>query len=72
MNDEICNVRNRRHPGWLLRPHQIVGADDILDYYTQLLREVDLEVFGRKTYELMVPYWIEVAKSQSEAGQRRR
>jgi dihydrofolate reductase len=27
---------------------------------------LDLEVFGRKTYELMVPYWPEVAKSQSE------
>jgi dihydrofolate reductase len=26
---------------------------------------VDLLVFGRKTYELMVPYWPEVAKTQS-------
>jgi len=42
-----------------------VGGDEILEHYTQLLREVDLQVFGRKTYELMVPYWPEVAKSQS-------
>jgi dihydrofolate reductase len=29
------------------------------------MRDVDLLVFGRKTYQLMVPYWPEVAKSQS-------
>jgi hypothetical protein len=27
---------------------------------------VDLQVFGRKTYQLMVPYWPDVAKNQSE------
>jgi dihydrofolate reductase len=26
---------------------------------------VDLQVFGRKTYQLMVPYWPDVAKDQS-------
>ena len=36
------------------------------EYFTQLLQEVDLLVFGRKTYQLMVPYWPDVAKSQSE------
>jgi len=35
-------------------------------YFTNLLREADLLVFGRKTYQLMVPYWPDVAKSQSE------
>jgi dihydrofolate reductase len=35
------------------------------EYFTQLLREVDLLVYGRKTYQLMVPFWPEVAKSQS-------
>jgi dihydrofolate reductase len=35
------------------------------DYFTRLLGEVGLMVFGRKTYELMVPYWPEVAKTQS-------
>jgi len=34
-------------------------------YFTELLRGVDLQVFGRKTYELMVPFWPEVARSQS-------
>jgi dihydrofolate reductase len=34
-------------------------------YFTQLLREADLLVYGRKTYQLMVPFWPEVAKNQS-------
>jgi dihydrofolate reductase len=35
------------------------------EYFTHLMREVDLLVFGRKTYQLMVPFWPEVAKKQS-------
>jgi len=30
------------------------------------MRDVDLQVFGRKTYQLMVPFWPEVAKNQSD------
>ena len=41
-------------------------ADDLLEHYTDLLRDCDLLVYGRKTYQLMVPYWPDVAKSQSE------
>ena len=41
-------------------------ADDLLEHYTHLLREFDLLVYGRKTYQLMVPYWPDIAKSQSE------
>jgi dihydrofolate reductase len=40
--------------------------EEKLEYFTHLLREVDLQVFGRKTYQLMVPYWPEVLKNQSE------
>ena len=29
------------------------------------MRDADLLVFGRKTYELMVPYWPDVAKNPS-------
>lgn len=43
-----------------------IGSEEILEFHTQLLREVDLLVFGRKTYQLMVPYWPEVAKNSSE------
>ena len=39
--------------------------DEQLEYFTHLMREVDLQVFGRKTYQLMVPYWPEVAKNKS-------
>ncbi len=35
------------------------------EYWTGLLRQADLLVYGRKTYELMVPFWPEVAKNQS-------
>src|ERR1700721_4176299 len=40
--------------------------DEVLEHYTQLLRDFDLLVYGRKTYQLMVPYWLDIAKSQSE------
>jgi dihydrofolate reductase len=35
------------------------------EYWTHILREADLLVYGRKTYQLMVPFWPEVARSQS-------
>jgi len=46
--------------------HTKAFADgELLEHYAQLLREVGLLVYGRKTYQLMVPYWPEVAKDQS-------
>ena len=42
-----------------------IADDESHEYFTQLLREVDLLVFGRKTHQLMVPFWPEVARSQS-------
>jgi dihydrofolate reductase len=42
-----------------------VADDETHEYFTDLLREVDLLVFGRITYQLMVPFWPEVAKSRS-------
>ena len=44
--------------------NQIVDEEK-LEYFTHLMRDADLQVFGRKTYQLMVPYWPEVAKDQS-------
>ncbi len=43
-----------------------IADDETHEYYTNLLRSVDLLLFGRKTYELMVPFWPDVAESQSE------
>jgi dihydrofolate reductase len=42
-----------------------VADDETHEYFTDLLREADLLVYGRKTYQLMVPFWPEVAKNQS-------
>lgn len=44
---------------------KLSGDDDIHDYYTDLMRDIDLLVFGRKTYQLMVPFWPDVAKNHS-------
>src|ERR1700726_2918752 len=43
-----------------------IADEELLEYYTHLMRGVDLLVFGRKTYQLMVPYWPDVAKNRSE------
>jgi len=40
--------------------------EELFDYYIQLVRDADLLVYGRKTYQLMVPYWADVAKNPSE------
>ena len=42
-----------------------VADDETHEYFTQVLREADLLVYGRKTYQLMVPFWPEVARNQS-------
>ena len=42
-------------------------AEDLLEHYTRLLRDdAGVLVYGRKTYQLMVPYWPDIAKSHSE------
>jgi len=45
---------------------KMIADEEVHEYFTRLLRDVDLLVFGRKTYQLMVPYWPDIAKSQSE------
>jgi dihydrofolate reductase len=40
-----------------------IADDETLEFFTDLMRDVDLQVFGRKTYELMVPYWPDIAKN---------
>jgi dihydrofolate reductase len=39
--------------------------DETLEYFTLLTRDADTFLYGRKTYQLMVPYWPDVAKSHS-------
>ncbi len=42
--------------------------EELLEYFTGVLRNASLLVFGRITYQLMVPYWPDVAKKQSETA----
>lgn len=44
---------------------KLSGTDEVYEYHTNLLRDVDLFVYGRKTYQLMVPFWPDVAKNHS-------
>lgn len=41
--------------------------DELLEYFTGLLRNTGVEIFGRNTYNLMYPYWHNVAVNQSES-----
>jgi len=45
---------------------KMVPDEELFDYSIQLIRDVDLFVYGRKTYQLMVPYWPDIAKNPSE------
>jgi len=39
--------------------------DEKMEYFTHLTREAGVMVYGRKTYQLMVPYWPDEAKNPS-------
>ena len=45
---------------------KMVPDEELFDYSIQLIRDVGLFVYGRKTYQLMVPYWPDIAKNPSE------
>lgn len=46
--------------------HTIFNPDEeVLDYFTRMMDDVDLVFFGRVIYELMFPYWSDVARDQS-------
>jgi dihydrofolate reductase len=40
--------------------------EDTFEYFTNLTREADTFLYGRKTYQLMVPYWPDAAKDPSD------
>lgn len=44
-----------------------IANDEVHDYFTQLMRDVDTLVYGRKTYQLMVPFWPDTARNRSGA-----
>ncbi len=43
-----------------------IADDELHKYFTGLLRDSDVEIFGRNTYQLMYPYWHDIAMNQSE------
>ncbi|HRJ56250.1 MAG TPA: dihydrofolate reductase family protein [Anaerolineales bacterium] len=45
----------------------VVANDELHEYFTELLQDSDIEIFGRNTYHLMYPYWHDVAINQSES-----
>lgn len=44
---------------------KFVPDEETTDYWTRVLQEAGLLVYGRKCYELMVPYWPDVARDPS-------
>jgi dihydrofolate reductase len=50
---------------------KVIADEELLQHYTQLLRDVDLLVYGRKTYQLMVPYWPDAAKDNSSTKEEK-
>ena len=43
-----------------------IADDDLHEYFTGLLRDSGVDIFGRNTYHLMYPYWHDVAVNGSE------
>ena len=56
---------NITEDGYCSHEDGIVDAE-LHNYFTEMLRKTDVILYGRKTYQLMVPYWPDVAKSQSD------
>jgi len=44
---------------------KVIADQELLEHYTHLVRDIGLTIYGRKTYQLMVPYWPDIAKSHS-------
>jgi dihydrofolate reductase len=44
---------------------KVSGSEDIHDYFTNLIRDADLLLYGRVTFKLMVPFWPDVARNHS-------
>jgi len=40
--------------------------EDTFEYFMRLTREAGTFLYGRKTYQLMVPYWPDIAKDPSQ------
>ena len=53
--------------------HTAFNPDEaVLDYFTSMMEDVDLLFFGRIMYQLMFPYWRDVARNQSDSPKENR
>jgi len=43
-----------------------IPDEELHEYFTRILRNASVILSGRTTYQLMVPYWPDIARSQSE------
>ena len=43
-----------------------IPDEELHEYFTKVLRNASVILSGRITYQLMVPYWPDIARSQSE------
>ncbi len=43
----------------------MIADEELHEYFSRLLRNASLLLYGRITYQLMVPYWPDVARNQS-------
>ena len=44
---------------------KMIPNEEIHEFFAQLIRDADLLVYGRITYQLMVPFWPDIAKDHS-------
>lgn len=42
-----------------------IANEEVHEYFAHLTRDVDALVYGRKTYQLMVPFWPDIARNKS-------
>jgi dihydrofolate reductase len=46
---------------------KVGGSEEMLEYYTNFFKDIGLIVYGRITYELMIPYWPDVINDPTSA-----
>ncbi|RZM18514.1 MAG: deaminase, partial [Pedobacter sp.] len=47
-------------------------SEELMEYFLAMMDGVDLLFYGRKMYQLMFPYWADVAKDQSGSADENR
>lgn len=44
---------------------KVIADEELHDYFTNLMQDADTFIYGRKIYQLMVPFWPDMAKNNS-------